>query len=225
MRIRGMSASDVEAVVAVSVEAFRHSDFYGYIAPGEEERVKFLETMFRYRTVHGLGHNETDLAEREGGGKIVGAATWTPPGEPLKDEQIPPLVEGMKNLLSSHSPGVVARWVSFYVILLAGMKKSVQQPFWSLSPIVVLPEEQGKGTGSKLIRKKLEEIGAFPCFLATQSAANRDIYNRYGFRTTAEDRLSEESDSCPRGGIISYTMIRPAEFKCKRANPLYPVLL
>jgi ribosomal protein S18 acetylase RimI-like enzyme len=209
MRIRRTSVSDVEAVVAVSVRAFRHSDCYGYIAPDEEERGKFLETMFRYRTVHGLEHNETDLAERENDGKIIGAATWSPPGEPLKDEQIPRLIEGMRTLLSSYSSGIAARWVGFYEILLAGMKKSVQQPFWSLSPIVVLPEEQGKGTGSRLMRKKLKEISAFPCFLATQSAVNRDIYNRYGFRTTVEDRLGEGNENCPEGGVISYTMVRP----------------
>jgi predicted GNAT family N-acyltransferase len=105
----------------------------------------------------------------------------------------------------------MARWINFYETLLAGMKKSVQQPFWSLSPIVVLPEEQGKGVGSRLLRKKLEEIGTLPCFLATQSTVNRDIYNRYGFRTTVENRLSEPSENWLEGSIVSYTMIRPPD--------------
>jgi GNAT superfamily N-acetyltransferase len=163
--------------------------------------------MFRYRIVHGLEHNETDLAEREGGGKIVAAATWAPPAEPLKDEQVARLLEEMRDTLAPYSPGVAARWVGFYEKLLAALRKSVQQPFWSLSPIVVLPEEQGRGIGSRLIRKKLEEIGALPCFLSTQSTANRDIYIRYGFRTTVEDRLD---DGRSESGIVSYTMIRPS---------------
>jgi predicted N-acetyltransferase YhbS len=117
--------------------------------------------------------------------------------------------EDILSFLTTYSPEIATRWVGFYEILLAGMKKSVQQPFWGLSPIVVLPEEQGKGIGSRLMRKKLEEIGAFPCFLATQSASNRDIYNRYGFRTTVEDRLGAWNKNCPEGGIVNYTMIRP----------------
>ncbi|MDR1375894.1 MAG: GNAT family N-acetyltransferase [Synergistaceae bacterium] len=204
-----MSASDVDVVVAISVKAFRHSDFYAYIAPGEEERAKFLETMFRYRVVHGLEHCETDLAEQENDGKIIGAATWSPPEEPLKDEQIPCLIEKMKALLSPYSRGVAARWIDFYEILLAGMEKSVRQPFWSLSPIVVLPEKQGKGVGSRLMRKKLKEIETLPCFLATQSTVNRDIYNRYGFHTTVENRLGEPSENCPESCVVTYTMIRP----------------
>jgi hypothetical protein len=169
--------------------------------------VRFLETMFRRRAVHGLEQNETDLTEKDDG-TIIGAATWIPPGAPIKDEQIPQLMKNMRDLFSEYSPGIVARWVGFYKILLEGMRKSVQQPFWSLSPIVVLPKEQGRGEGSRLIRKKLEEIGSLPCFLATQSITNRDIYGRYGFRTTAEDRLA--GDNGAEGHIVSYTMIRPA---------------
>ncbi|MDR1874876.1 MAG: GNAT family N-acetyltransferase [Synergistaceae bacterium] len=208
IKIRKMEISDVEAVVVVGVEAFRQSSFYRYIAPDEKERVRFLETMFRQRVVRGLAQNKTDLAVRDDG-KIIGAATWVPPGEPMKDEHVPQLVRGIRHLLSGYSPGVVARWIGFYEILLTSMRKSVQQPFWSLSPVVVLPEEQGKGGGSRLIRKKLEEIGSLPCFLATQSAANRDIYGRYGFRTTVEDRLGR--DNGREGDIVSYAMVRPAQ--------------
>jgi predicted GNAT family N-acyltransferase len=65
-----------------------------------------------------------------------------------------------------------------------------------------LPERQGAGIASALIRKKLTEIDALsqPCFLGTQDEVNLAIYARYGFEKVREDPLSPE--------LNHYTMIR-----------------
>jgi predicted acetyltransferase len=74
---------------------------------------------------------------------------------------------------------------------------------------MVLPEKQGKGFASELIRRHLHTIDddGLPCFLATQDPMNCDIYKRYGFEITSEDEVSNS-------GVISYAMLRPAKANC-----------
>jgi GNAT superfamily N-acetyltransferase len=70
------------------------------------------------------------------------------------------------------------KWFGFLNLLVQSRAKVLTQPFWGLSPVAVLPGEQGKGYGSLLIRQKLTEIDAqgLPCFLATQSGENAKRY-------------------------------------------------
>jgi predicted N-acetyltransferase YhbS len=85
---------------------------------------------------------------------------------------------------------------------MAARDGAVGRPCWSLAPIAVLPEQQGEGIASALIRKKLAEIDALsqPCSLGTRDEVNLAIYARYGFRKVREDALSP--------GLTHYTMVQ-----------------
>jgi ribosomal protein S18 acetylase RimI-like enzyme len=201
MKIRSMTEQDLDAVVEITVKGFAVTDFYRYIAPDEAQRFAFLNVMFHGRIRGALTHSDIDLAAENG--DVLGAATWVPP-------QTAPVHQ---TLQASYNPAfdalpedVRTRWQNFTQTLSEAREKSLQQPFWSLSPIVVSPKAQGKGIASLLIRKKLAEIDTapLPCFLATQDPKNRDIYAHYGFAVTSEDRLGASE-------IISYTMVRPAQ--------------
>lgn len=196
-----MQKEDVGAVVNLLVKAFMHTAFYGYIAPNLAERAHFLQRMFHYRVSQGFGHNQTSLAIDRG--EISGAATWVPPV--LTETGFLQSGISMDEALMEVPAEIRARWFGFLKILTHSKDSCVRQPYWSLSPIAVSPEMQGKGIASQLLKMKFEETDteSVPCFLSTQDAANRDIYVRYGFQTKQEDKL-DHSD------IITYTMIRPA---------------
>jgi GNAT superfamily N-acetyltransferase len=197
MEIKGLGAEHCDEVLTLLVSAFQDRPFYRYIAPDNRERREFLARNFRLRLEQGLGINETDFAFLDG--RITGIAVWVPPVEAP-----PPEDHALEDALSVFSPGLQERFFGFLRTLTAARDHVIAQPYWSLAPIAVLPEKQGSGVASALIRKKLKEIDALsrPCFLGTQDKTNLAIYARYGFRKVREDPLSPD--------ITHYTMIRPA---------------
>jgi GNAT superfamily N-acetyltransferase len=209
--IKVMGPEHIDEAVSLLVSAFQDRPFYRYIAPEKSERLEFLALNFRLRLEHSLGlgeivsvrkvtgfvdRHEIDLAFPDR--RIAGIAVWAPP---VKTP--PPEDHSMEEALAVFSPGLRERFFGFLRTLMAARDQAISQPYWSLAPIAVLPEAQGAGIASALIRKKLAEIDALslPCFLGTQDAVNVEIYARYGFRKVREDPLGP--------GISHYTMIRP----------------
>jgi GNAT superfamily N-acetyltransferase len=195
MEIKPLGPEQLDEALALLAAAFFDRPFYRYIAPDPLERREFFALNFRLRLEHGLETGEIDGAVQDG--RIAGLAVWTPPaGAP------PPEDRAMEAVFAGFSPVLRERFFGFLRTLTAARDQVIRQPYWSLAPVAVLPEKQGSGIASVLIRKKLAEIDARfqPCFLGTQDAANLAIYGRYGFEKVREDALSPD--------IIHYTMIR-----------------
>jgi GNAT superfamily N-acetyltransferase len=199
MHIRNMERGDLDEAVALLVVAFQNSPFYTYIAPDETERKEFLTVNFRHRLEGGLGLNETEILLPDDR-KIAAIAVWIPPVVPGKEPVENPSLE---DALSVFSGELQERFFAFLGTLTGARERIIQQPFWSLAPIAVLPENRGKGLASVLIRKKLKKIdaSALPCFLGTQDRINLTIYAKYGFKEVREDPLALPD-------IIHYSMIR-----------------
>jgi ribosomal protein S18 acetylase RimI-like enzyme len=199
IEFRMMEEGDFGEITELMVRSFFHSTLYTWIAPDEEERLRILNNMFRYRVRSWLsGAVITELALERG--TIVGSATWVPPRDAERsgaDQTSPPagVFEGL-------SPGVVERWLQFQPVIEA-QEKTIPQPCWDLAPIAVSPEAQGRGIGSLLLRRKLREIdGACQAaFLATQDRNNLGIYEHFGFRKIDEIPIVP-------GGPVSFSMFR-----------------
>jgi predicted GNAT family N-acyltransferase len=204
--VRPLGRERLDEAVILLLSAFFDRPFYKYIAPDEAERREFLALNFRLRLEQGLETSEIDAAVGDDGGRIAGIAVWAPPvSAPPPDHSL----EGhsLEEAFSVFSPGLQERFFRFLRILTTARDQAIAQPYWSLAPIAVLPEKQGRGVASALIRKKLAEIDAVsqPCFLGTQDEVNLAVYARYGFQRVREDPLSPD--------LNHYTMIRP------RINP------
>jgi GNAT superfamily N-acetyltransferase len=196
MDIRKISANDLDEVVALLTVTFLNTPFHRYIAPELHERLRFLEASYRYRISHGLAVNDIDAATLDG--EIAGIASWSPP--------VPAAPAGsmMDEALLFCSAGLRERFLAFFTQLLRIRDEVIQQPYWSLGPIAVLPKHQGEGIGSFLLREKLRQIDneRLPCFLATQDAKNVPLYEHFGFRLIRQDPLAQE--------VTHYTMLRKA---------------
>jgi GNAT superfamily N-acetyltransferase len=196
--IKPLGPEHIDDAVSLLVSAFKERPFYRYIAPQKPERLEFLALNFRLRLEHSLALSKIDIAVH--GRNIAGIAVWLPPVSAPQSED-----HSIETAFSVFSPGLRDRFFGFLSILTTARDKAIHQPYWSLAPIAVLPEEQGKGLASTLIRKKLREIdnSPAPCFLGTQDIANLNIYERYGFQKVREDPVAP--------GIVHYTMIRPKQ--------------
>lgn len=198
IHIAPLGPEHLDEAVSLLITTFQERPFYQYIAPDPNERRDFLALNFHQRLEHSLGVSEIELAFH--GLRIVGIAVWARPvGATLTD------ASPHEETFPGFSAGLRERMTGFLHILISARDQVVRQPYWSLAPIAVLPEEQGKGIASSLIRKKLREIdmSPAPCFLGTQDAVNLDIYARYGFQKVREDPLAP--------GLVHYTMLRPEQ--------------
>ncbi len=64
-------------------------------------------------------------------------------------------------------------------------------PHWHLGPIGVLPGYQGKGIGTKLLRRFCQEVDAClaPAYLETDALQLVPYYERFGFKLVAESEI------------------------------------
>lgn len=167
----------------------------------------FLDGMARGTMVTGgrlVAATVPDDAQ-PGGERIVAVAYWMVPnthldslGTIIKAKQHRFLLGDRRSLLSGMGMGV------------KGYKRAVfeyQQPVdtiqkrecrargvelrdcWHLQLICVDPEFEGQGLCGKLMREQFAFAPDAACVLEASSPKSRDIYTRYGFKTTGEIRM------------------------------------
>jgi ribosomal protein S18 acetylase RimI-like enzyme len=198
--IRPMGAADIPAVIDMMAKAFQNAVLYRYLEKDEDRRRELLRVVFEHRIPASFPLTQPELAID--GGVPVGAALWSPPAAPdaPRHENT-----ALNEAVQRFDPAVYERWMHFHTILFHGLDEAYPAPHWSLAPIAVLPEAQGKGLASLLIRGKLAHIDECrePCLLGTQDLMNTVMYGRYGFTVIREDVISE--------GLKTYCLLRQAE--------------
>ena len=73
------------------------------------------------------------------------------------------------------------------------------EPHWYLGGIGVLPEHQGLGHGSALLRVGLERCDrdGLPAYLEASNARNRPLYERHGFEVIGEIQAADSPSVWP----------------------------
>jgi GNAT superfamily N-acetyltransferase len=112
-------------------------------------------------------------------GRLVAASVWLAPGaHPSPLRQLPAWAR-----LAVRDPRAVPR------LLRAGRTLDAlhpEAPHWFLSLLGVLPELQGTGLGSALVRPGLERAAGHVVHLDTGRAENVPWYRRFGFEVVEE---------------------------------------
>lgn len=113
-----------------------------------------------------------------------GAALWLPSG-----------VQPDGDAIVSHLFGTVhaSRHGEIEEVLEQMEAHHPEDPHWYLAIIGVDAAHQGKGLGAKLLQAALERCDAegLPAYLESSNPANVSLYERHGFRVTAEIRAGE----------------------------------
>ena len=137
-------------------------------------------------------HGENHLNE-----SATGAAVWAPPGAGFSqqdDERFEAAVEAVAG-------DDIARATRVMELLDANHPTGV--PHWYLMLFGVIPERQGRGIGSALLRPVLDRADqeGSPAYLEATSRRSRALYERHGFVTIGELTVAD----CPP----LYAMWRP----------------
>lgn len=122
--------------------------------------------------------------ERTGDEAVIGAVTAAAfAGQPYSDQSEPLIIERLRSAgvlalsLVAEDDGIVIGHIAFSPVSLSGGEGR----WYGLGPLSVVPDRQGKGTGSALVREGLNELrtlGAAGCVLLGDPA----YYGRFGFR-------------------------------------------
>jgi len=155
---------------------------YKKMSPEKRQRNLFLDFAVELDVCVRFGY---PLQICEGGKVIAAAAIYQPGAYP------PPLLEQIRIFIKSiwgHEYFDLRPWL---VWLAESNKTHPQKAHYFLEYLGVLPEYQGKGYGSAILRSittkaDTENVG---CYLETTSPQNVPLYQRYGFKTFKEKNI------------------------------------
>jgi GNAT superfamily N-acetyltransferase len=196
---RRLTVSDADAAAEVLARAFMSDPLWRSLFPEPDARAPLLRQAFRSFAPSLIADN---LALGVGA-PLEGVAVWGLPDRP------PPRLEHLLNpnlftLLFSPLLTVLPRAAPIFSRFEGLQRRYAPEPHYYLSTIGVVPEAQGRGRASALIRPVLAQADArgFTCYTETVTPENVPLYERYGF-------VVREEVAVPESGLRLWAMYRP----------------
>jgi GNAT superfamily N-acetyltransferase len=192
------SSTDASTIGLALARAFQDDPVLSWIVPDAERRRARLPAVFETFAEVFLPHDETHLLS-DG----AGAALWAPPGvEPVGEQDQQWFGERQVEILGEDADRSLILDELFE-------QHHPEEPCWYLQFMGVVPEQQGRGLGSRLLATVLDRCDAdgTPSYLEATSADNRRLYEHHGFETIGEILLP---DGPPVWSMWRHPTARPA---------------
>lgn len=188
-------AGDADVVRTLAC-AFQDDPALAWLLPDAERRARRLVPFFKVMQAQSQRKGEVVASPgREA------ASLWYPPGV-VKHSALQDLRDNLAMV------GVFRTALGRGLKLAEAMyaQHPNPQPYWYLRYVGVVPEAQGKGWGSAIVRAGIARAARHRCgvLLETATPSNVAIYSRLGFDITSEW-------DAPEGGPQFWTMVRPLE--------------
>lgn len=167
----------VGPAVGVLAAAFQDDPLFGWCLPDPARRAQVLVPFFDAVVRAVAPERRLHLTA-----EATGAALWVPPGcAPVPDDREPDFEAELAELFGADGDRAFA---------LMGMlaEHHPTEPTWFLWFLGVRPGQQGRGTGSQLLRAVLDRCDAegTNAYLDATSEGSRRLYQRHGFEVVAE---------------------------------------
>jgi len=186
--VRLATEADVPALARMLARAFYDDPVASWAFRPERRRTRALERFQATRIRQLLGEEGVWTND-----ELTCAALWATPGHWRAS-----LRETAQIVPCFSSPGLLARLPLVGLGWMDLERKHPAKPLhWYLAVLGTEPQAQGRGLGSAVLRRVLEQcdedgVGAF---LESSKERNIDYYARHGFRVVGEVRL-------PRGPLL-----------------------
>jgi ribosomal protein S18 acetylase RimI-like enzyme len=160
--------------------AFADDPAFSSLWPDPARRARALQRLMAVPVGHALRQGHVDALVVDGA--LAGAAAWLPPGRyqlgPREQLRAMPRLLGV----AAAAPRAFPRLGRFGANIDAAFP--ADRP-WYLAVVGVVPEAQGRGLGTRLLRPGLErcDAAAGDCYLETDTADAARLYARLGFAT------------------------------------------
>lgn len=178
--VAALERAQVAEAAGALARAFADDPAFTSLWPDRVPRARALERLMAVPLAHAVRQGHVDALVVEGA--LAGVAAWLPPGRyPLgTGEQL----RAMPRLLgvAGAAPRAFPRLGRFGANIDAAFP--ADRP-WYLAVVGVVPEAQGRGLGTRLLRPGLDRCDAAggDCYLETDTAAAARLYTRLGFAT------------------------------------------
>ncbi len=194
--IAGAPPSASRAASAVLARAFFDDPQMTWLLPDDASRPKRLQLMFATMHRHYYGRSGASAMAAAPDGGVAAVALWARPGEavPPMSRQLLATPGMVRSLRDRMGPAQAA-----YTYL---GRRHPKQPHWYLAALGTLPELQGQGFGSALLRPRLAECDRSRelAYLESSKASNIPFYEHHGFTVTEE--------LVPPDGVPCWGMVR-----------------
>lgn len=173
---------DAPALAGALSRAFQEDPVFRWVVPDGSRRRERLPSVFAAFVDLYLPYQATYLA-----GDGLGGALWAPAGSelPAEDE-----IDAFGDRLAASLGGDAERALELGAIL---EEHHPETPAFHLQFMGVVPGQQGRGIGSRLLATGLEvcDVGGVPAYLEATSPDNRRLYERHDFHTIAQIDLPQ----------------------------------
>jgi GNAT superfamily N-acetyltransferase len=197
---RLVAASEADAAATVLARAFANDPLWCYLLPEANRRVLALRQSFRatlplfveQQVVWGIG------------APLVGVAIWRPP-HPPSNPWTALLNPNTLTLLFSPWLSLYAKAIPIFGQFERMHQHYAQQSHYYLSTIGIVPQAQGRGEASYLLRPVLSQADAEgrAAYTETMTPANVPLYRYYGFQVQEHYRV-------PNSELSIWSLLRPA---------------
>lgn len=196
IQIIPMREPDVEEISRFMARSFEKDPLYAYFVPEQEARMAFMTGFFAFRLRYALNLGKTFTTPDK-----RAVAAWIPPDTHILPEHLEQF-GGIAPMMQAGQEAA-GRVMAFSDFSDRIEKEYAPMPHWHLSPIAVDPIFWNKGYAGALLREMLARFDGDKqfCYLETQTAENRKLYEHMGFVVVKEDVL-------PGSTIPHYAMLR-----------------
>lgn len=177
-------------------KAFQDDPLMTYVVPAADARRRVLPSLFRVALRYCLRYGTVFTTEN-----LEGVACCLPPG------QTNPAIGRLARISLRGKPGWfglpgLLRFLRASRYMDRTHAQIVPGPHWYLWVLGVEPENQGQGTGGKLLQIVLQQAReqGVPCYLETENPRNVPFYQKHGFRLVSESQV-------PRSQVHIYAML------------------
>lgn len=197
--MRQLSRADLDRAVEVETQAFQEDPLWRYLIADPARRLvaarHFQRPFFRAALDRGRLYGV--------GTPLVGVAIWSLPGE--AEVSFAALLRAgfLRSLFSPLAPAFFKAGPIFSQFSRM-QRQYAPSPHYYLNTIGVVPEMQGRGVASRLIRPFLdradsEHVGAYT---ETMTPSNVPLYEHFGFRC-------QEAYAVPKTDLTIWSFFRP----------------
>ena len=184
---RLLTVSYVEQAAQVISQAFFNDPLISFVLPFRCTRVKTLYKFFR-------AYGEVNIKNNRGygfGEPLQGVAYWKSPNQDNLSISVKSLTLFLPLLFTFYPIGYFRAKAIFQKIDELH-KKYADEPHYYLDNIGVIPNAQGKGVSSKLIRPILEKADSQKVITYTDTVtqSNVALYEHFGFQCVEESSIA-----------------------------------
>lgn len=112
----------------------------------------------------------------------------------FNDPDIPPLKQTLEDMLSEYQRGIILKAVDENNVIIGSVRGYCENETVHIGKLMVHPEMQGKGLGTKLLveMEKQYPNQRYELFTSSRSVRNIALYERLGYKIYTQEQITEE---------------------------------